>query len=72
MQSGIIYGYVGQINYLIGRIREEMGEKDAQVIATGGFARLIEQESGMITRFDGLLTLKGLNTIYQKNFPSGD
>ena len=70
MQSGIIYGYVGQINYLITRIREEMGEPDAQVVATGGFARLIEQESGMITRFDGLLTLKGLNTIYQKNFPS--
>ena len=68
MQSGIIYGYVGQINYLITKIREEIGEPEAQVIATGGFARLIAEESGMITRFDGLLTLKGLNTIYQKNF----
>ncbi len=70
MQSGIFYGYVGQINYLITKIREEMREPAAQVIATGGFARLIAGESGMITRFDGLLTLKGLNTIYRKNFVS--
>ena len=68
MQSGIFYGYVGQINYLISRMRAEMNEPDAKVIATGGFARLISKESGMINHFDGLLTLKGLNTIYQKNF----
>ena len=70
MQSGIFYGYVGQINYLIDRIRSEMNEPEAQVIATGGFARLIAGESGKITQFDGLLTLKGLNNIYLKNYPA--
>ena len=68
MQSGIFFGYVGQVNYLIGRMRAEMGCPDAQVIATGGFARLIADESKMITHFDGLLTLKGLLNIYNKNF----
>ena len=68
MQSGIFFGYVGQINYLIRRIRQEMGEENAQVVATGGFARLIADESKMITCFDGLLTLKGLRLIYQRNF----
>ncbi len=68
MQSGIFFGYVGQVNYLIGRLRAEMGCPDAHVIATGGFSKLIAQESKMITRIDGLLTLKGLLTIYYKNF----
>ncbi len=68
MQSGIFYGYVGQVNYLIKRIRAEMGCPDAKVIATGGFAKLISDESKMITCFDGLLTLKGLLAIYNKNF----
>ena len=68
MQSGIFYGYVGQVNYLIKRIRAEMGCPDAKVIATGGFAKLIADESKMITCFDGLLTLKGLLAIYNKNF----
>ena len=68
MQSGIFYGYVGQVNYLIGRMRAEMGCPGAKVIATGGFAKLIADESKMINCFDGLLTLKGLLTIYNKNF----
>ena len=72
MQSGIFFGYVGQVNYLISRIREEMKEPNAQVIATGGFARLIADESGMITKIDGLLTLKGLNNIYQRNFMTAE
>ena len=68
MQSGIFYGYEGQVNYLIKRIRSDMGCPDAKVIATGGFAKLISDESKMITCFDGLLTLKGLLAIYNKNF----
>ena len=60
--------FVGQVNYLIKRIRAEMGCPDAKVIATGGFAKLIADESKMITCFDGLLTLKGLLAIYNNNF----
>ncbi len=68
LQSGLIFGYVGQVNYLIDRIRREIGCPDATVVATGGFARLISNESQMIDHIDGLLTLKGLHLIYEKNF----
>ena len=67
MQSGIVYGYVGQVSYLVERIKAEMGCPDAKVIATGGLAVLIAQETNAIDVLDGLLTLKGLCLIYEKN-----
>ena len=67
MQAGIVYGYIGQINYLIDRMKKELGEPDARVIATGGLAVLVAGESNVIDVMDGLLTLKGLFLIYQKN-----
>lgn len=67
LQSGVINGYVGQVIYLVNEIRNEMGCPDAKVIATGGMARLIAQKSGVIDHIDGLLTLKGLRLIYEKN-----
>lgn len=67
MQSGIVYGYVGQINYIVNKMKEELGAPNAKVIATGGMAVLIAEESGVIDHLDGLLTLKGLNIIYGKN-----
>ena len=63
----VINGYVGQVIYLVNEIRQEMGCPDAKVIATGGMARLIAQKSGVIDHIDGLLTLKGLRLIYEKN-----
>ncbi len=69
LQSGMIYGYVGQVEYIIERIKEEMGEKDMKVVATGGFAHLIATETKVIDHIDGMLTLKGLRLIYEKNFP---
>ncbi|MBQ4075307.1 MAG: type III pantothenate kinase [Clostridia bacterium] len=69
LQSGVINGYVGQVIYLVNEIRREMGCPDAKVIATGGMARLIAQKSGVIDHIDGLLTLKGLRLIYEKNQP---
>ena len=68
LQSGLLYGYVGQVNYIVERMREEMGEPNATVVATGGFAHLIAQESKTIQHIDGLLTLKGLRMVYEKNF----
>ncbi len=65
MQSGIIHGYVGQVQYIIGRMKEEMGE--AKVVATGGFAELIAQETNCIDEIIPTLTLIGLNRIYRKN-----
>jgi len=67
LQSGVINGYVGQVIYLVNEIRREMGKPEAKVIATGGMARLIAPKSGVIDHIDGLLTLKGLRLIYEKN-----
>lgn len=67
MQSGIVYGYIGQINYLVERMKRELGEPNAKVIATGGLAVLVAGESSVIDVMDGLLTLKGLCLIHQKN-----
>lgn len=68
LQAGLIFGYVGQINYLVSRMKKEIACPDAKVIATGGFARLIADESRMIDTIDGLLTLKGLRMIYERNY----
>ncbi len=67
MQAGIVYGYIGQIKYLVNRMKKEMGVPDIKVIATGGLAVLVAGESSVIDVMDGLLTLKGLRLIYEKN-----
>ena len=67
MQSGIVYGYVGQIEYLVRRMKAELNAPNAKVIATGGMALLVADESKAIDVLDGLLTLKGLRIIYEKN-----
>ena len=67
MQAGIVYGYIGQIKYLVNRMKQEMGVPDIKVIATGGLAVLVAGDSSVIDVMDGLLTLKGLRLIYEKN-----
>lgn len=67
MQSGIVYGYVGQVDYLVKRMKKEMKEENIKVIATGGLARLIASESETIDEINGLLTLEGLRIIYERN-----
>lgn len=67
MQSGIVYGYIGQVNYLVGRMKKELGAPNAKVIATGGLAVLLADESNAIDVMDGVLTLKGLALIYRRN-----
>ena len=67
MQSGIVYGYIGQIEYLVKRMKAELGSADTKVIATGGLAVLVADDSKAIDILDGLLTLKGLRLIYEKN-----
>ena len=67
MQAGIVYGYIGQVNYLVERMKRELGAPNAKVIATGGLAVLVAEESNVIDVMDGLLTLKGLCLIYAKN-----
>ena len=67
MQAGLLYGHIGQVTYIIQKMREELGRSDAVVVATGGLAALIVDEAKSIDSFDGLLTLKGLRLIYEKN-----
>lgn len=67
MQAGIVYGYIGQVNYLVERMKRELGAPHAKVIATGGLSVLVSEESNAIDVMDGLLTLKGLCLIYEKN-----
>jgi len=72
MQSGIVYGNVGKIDYLVKKIKDEMvaGGDDRnkiKVVATGGLARLITEETNEIDEVNGLLTLEGLRLIYEKN-----
>ena len=66
MQSGIIYGYVGQVDGIVKRISAELNEKPL-IIATGGFASLIASESETITKVNSLLTLEGLRIIDSMN-----
>lgn len=67
MQAGIIYGYVGMVDYLIEKMQEELGTRLKQVIATGGLASIIASESKTITEVEDMLTLEGLRIIYEKN-----
>lgn len=70
MQAGIIYGYIGQVDYIVNKMKLEMnakGEDDIMVIATGGLAKLIAKDSQTIDRVEPFLTLEGLRIIYQKN-----
>jgi len=66
IQSGIIYGYAGSVEYIVNKMKKEMGY-DVKVIATGGLATLIESESEVIDLIDKFLTLDGLNYIYRLN-----
>lgn len=70
MQAGIVYGYIGQVDYIVSKMRKEMmelGEQEPTVIATGGLAKLISEESRFVNKIDPILTLKGLRIIYEKN-----
>ena len=66
MQSGIIFGHVGLVEGMVARFKEELGD-DAKVIGTGGYAKLIAQETSVIDAVDPGLTLQGLRLIYELN-----
>lgn len=66
MQSGMFYGYVGQVEGLVARMRKEM-PKGVQVVATGGLAPLIASATDCIDHVEPMLTLEGLRLIYDRN-----
>jgi type III pantothenate kinase len=68
MQAGLVYGYIGQVEYIVQKIKEEMNNFNVKVVATGGLGSIIFPETKVIDEYDILLTLKGLKIIYEKNF----
>ena len=67
MQAGLMYGQIGQAEYIINQVKKETGYKDLKVVATGGLGRLISNETDMIDEYNSELTLEGLRLIYAKN-----
>ena len=67
IRSGFVYGYAGAIDALVRRLREELGEENIRVVATGGPAGVIVRHCREIEEFDPNLTLKGLRVLYGMN-----
>lgn len=72
MQSGLVYGHMGMVDYIVKKMKKELKEydsssRDAKVIATGGLASLIDSGIDSIDHVDKMLTLEGLKLIYEKN-----
>jgi type III pantothenate kinase len=66
IQAGVVYGFAGQVDAILGRIREELGE-EATAIATGGFAAAIVPFCEQVDEVDDRLTLQGLKLIWDRN-----
>ena len=67
IQSGILFGYVGLIEGMVKRVREELGEPNARVVATGGLAQMLAPQTTVIDEVDADLVLHGLREIYELN-----
>lgn len=67
MQSGIVYGFVGQVEYILRKMTEEMDCGPVQVVATGGMSEFVLDETDVIDVQDPLLTLRGLKLLYDRN-----
>lgn len=66
MRSGVIYGFVGQMDGLITRMKKELGDQ-AFVVATGGFGKLMASESDQVDVVEPFLTLEGLRILHEMN-----
>ena len=69
LQSGLVYGFAGQVDAIVDRIRDELGAPDAIVVATGGLADLIAPHTKTINVVDAELTLHGLRLVWSRNQP---
>lgn len=67
IQAGILFGRVGEAEYIIDRIKKEAGVPDIKVVATGGLAYIIADETDRIDIIEPNLTMYGLRIIYEKN-----
>ena len=67
LRSGLVYGFAGQVDGIVERIRAELQAPEAPVIATGGLADLIAPHSATISRVDPFLTLEGIRLVWELN-----
>ena len=67
MQSGIVYGFAGLVEYIVKKIKREMKCDNVTTVATGGFSEVIAKEISCIDKVDKLLTLEGLKYLYDLN-----
>lgn len=72
MQSGLVYGHMGMVDYIVKKMKKELEEitdsdKKVTVVATGGLSTLIDGGVDCIDYVDKMLTLEGLELIYEKN-----
>lgn len=66
MQAGLVYGQIGQTEYIVKKMIEASGYENVKVVATGGLGRIIANETDVIDVYDPQLTLNGLRIIYEK------
>ena len=66
MQAGLVYGQIGQTEYIIRQMKKEFGVEDMKVVATGGLGSIIYKETDVIDIYDPMLTLKGMRLIFEK------
>lgn len=67
MQAGLVYGYIGQTEYIIDCMKKESGLENIKVVATGGLGKMIADATDRIDYYDPMLTLEGLRILYEKN-----
>ena len=67
MQAGIVFGFAGLVEYIVKKIKAELGVKDVFTVATGGFSEIIAKETKCIDVIDKMLTLNGLKYLYDLN-----
>ncbi len=67
LQSGLVYGFAGQVDGIVAAIRRELDAPEARVVATGGLAELVATHSATIEEVDPFLTLEGLRLVWELN-----
>ncbi len=67
MQAGLMYGQIGQTEYIVNQVKKETGYTNLKVVATGGLGRIIADETDSIQQYNSSLTLEGLRILYEKN-----
>ena len=66
MQSGLVYGQIAQLEYIVRKVKEECGYDRMKVVVTGGLGRIISNDTEAVDVYDPNLTLKGIHLVYKK------